>query len=264
MWYTGAARLADAERDHRVRVAVHDGHHVGARAVDLAVDEALEVGLAASSHGSLSAPCSWMSRGGHQLRGERSESRNRVGSSGCARSRGHRRRARRAWRGCGWPRPGRRGGGFAVGALRVAMVLRDDIFMRPVREPRHGRHDFPQPPQARERRRVLRMGGAHRARLRRPCRLRLPQGLHRRGRRAGHHRGVRRRGLAARLVHQVQHVEAKKKGARPLSEYKIQVCSSSAKAPSPPSLVLRPKSGQNRTKIPSRTRGATASMSSAR
>jgi hypothetical protein len=37
-------RLRHAERDHRVRVAMDDRHHVGALAVDLAVQETLEVG----------------------------------------------------------------------------------------------------------------------------------------------------------------------------------------------------------------------------
>ena len=35
--------LADAERDHRRRMAVHDGVDVGPRLVDFAVDEALDV-----------------------------------------------------------------------------------------------------------------------------------------------------------------------------------------------------------------------------
>ena len=34
----------DAERDDAGRVAVHDGDHIGARAVNLAVDKAFEIG----------------------------------------------------------------------------------------------------------------------------------------------------------------------------------------------------------------------------
>jgi hypothetical protein len=42
--------LGHSEGHHGFRVAVHDRHHIGPRPVDLAVDEALEVGAAVVAH----------------------------------------------------------------------------------------------------------------------------------------------------------------------------------------------------------------------